>query len=179
MSLYDRVRPGSEAAPWVCEEIKKLEEQIAQLECIEVDTAIPDAERPLVTDSFSIIKALPEYALFCAIGDACTTSPGFNLICTEAFRKSLARYWASTRENPCPHDQFSLASVPKPVSLKTVIDPKGALTNPDVRMRQAFENQERLRDSFNLHRYGEYYERELGTQDRWELWQMAWRASRD
>lgn len=28
--LSERIRPGSEAAPWVCEEIKKLEQQVAQ-----------------------------------------------------------------------------------------------------------------------------------------------------
>jgi hypothetical protein len=28
MKLRERIRPGSEAAPWVCEEIAKLEERI-------------------------------------------------------------------------------------------------------------------------------------------------------
>ena len=35
--LSDRVRPGCEAAPWVCREIKELEKRIAELEA-KVDT---------------------------------------------------------------------------------------------------------------------------------------------
>lgn len=30
MSLSERIRPNSEAAPWVCEEVKKLECKLAQ-----------------------------------------------------------------------------------------------------------------------------------------------------
>ena len=33
--LSDRVRPNSEAAPWVIDEIKKLEQQIAAYEAVE------------------------------------------------------------------------------------------------------------------------------------------------
>ena len=31
MSLSDRIRPNSEAAPWVCEEVKKIERQLAEV----------------------------------------------------------------------------------------------------------------------------------------------------
>lgn len=30
MSLFDRIRPVSEAAPWVCEEVKELERELAE-----------------------------------------------------------------------------------------------------------------------------------------------------
>lgn len=32
MSLHKRIRPGSEAAPWVCDEVKKLEARVKELE---------------------------------------------------------------------------------------------------------------------------------------------------
>lgn len=32
MSLYERIRPGVEAAPWVVDEVRKLEQQNAELE---------------------------------------------------------------------------------------------------------------------------------------------------
>lgn len=31
MSLSDRIRPNSEAAPWVCEEVKKIERELAEV----------------------------------------------------------------------------------------------------------------------------------------------------
>jgi len=32
MSLHARIRPGVEAAPWVCDEVKKLEQRVVELE---------------------------------------------------------------------------------------------------------------------------------------------------
>lgn len=34
MSLHKRIRPGSEAAPWVCDEVEKLEARVKELEAI-------------------------------------------------------------------------------------------------------------------------------------------------
>lgn len=53
MTLAERIRPNSEAAPWVCEEVKALEEENARLR------ALLAAWRPVVRAAVA-----PEFKMY-------------------------------------------------------------------------------------------------------------------
>lgn len=61
MSLHERIRPGVEAAPWVCDEIKKLEERLAELERA-------SSQSKVVPEGFQLVPTEPTIEMIAALG---------------------------------------------------------------------------------------------------------------
>lgn len=57
-TLSERVRPGQEAAPWVCDEIRKLECQLRLLNAAHASTIEQAALRPLADRLSNLIDTL-------------------------------------------------------------------------------------------------------------------------